>query len=382
MLTHKFRLYPNKEQEERLGFALEMCRQTYNNLLGELQNQTEIDRNVIQDRINDLKIVYPDLKKVHSKTLQYECYRLFSNLSALSALKKKKKKVGSLRFKGKGWFKTINYNQTGFKVQHTYKNKGRLVLSKIGNIKVKMNRFPEGQIKQVTIKKTLGKWEAHLVCDEKKEIKSGNENIGIDLGINAFYTDNKGNKIKHPKTYENYQPKLRKEQKNLSRKKKGSNNRKKQKKRLAKLHQRIERKRTDFLHKESTKLIKRCNKLFVEDLNIKNMTEQKYWNAKNISDSSWNKFLQMLEYKAENAGISLVKVNPKNTTKRCSSCGHEQPMPYWKRTYECESCGLVLDRDLNASKNILIRGLGQASVENSTSIPLEHVGSEKQEAIS
>src|SRR3989344_4903751 len=126
MLTHKFKIYPNKEQEERLEFALEMCRQTYNNLLAELKEQSVIDRNMIQQHILDLKIVNPDLKQVYSKTLQYECYRLFSNLSALSALKKDKKKVGALRFKGKNWFKTISYNQSGFSLEHTYKKNGRL----------------------------------------------------------------------------------------------------------------------------------------------------------------------------------------------------------------------------------------------------------------
>lgn len=379
MITHKLRLYPNKEQEERLEFAREMCRQTYNTLLGELKEQSIIDKAMIQDRINDLKVVQPELKEVYSKMLQYECYRLFSNLSALKAVKDKGRKVGQMRFKGKNWFKTIQYNQSGFSFQHIHGKNGRLSLSKIGNIKTRQGQVPKEKIKQVTIKKSLGRWYAHLVCEEKKEIQHGDKELGIDLGINHFYTDSEGGKVEHPKIYETYQKKLKKTQQNLSRKKKGSNNRKKAKNKLAKLHQKIDRKRNDFLHKTSTNLIKKCKKLFAEDLNVKQMSEQKHFNAKNINDSSWSKLLAMLEYKAENAGIPFVKVSPTNTTKSCSGCGSIQDMPLYKRTYKCESCGLVLDRDLNASVNIKARGQGLSSVETVSDSNAEQL-SMKQEA--
>jgi len=102
MKAYKFRIYPSKKQEDKLNFALELCRQTYNMLLEELNNQTKIDRKEIQHKIVELKQIKPELQEVYSKTLQYECYRLFSNLSALRVLKKNKRKVGRLRFKGKG----------------------------------------------------------------------------------------------------------------------------------------------------------------------------------------------------------------------------------------------------------------------------------------
>ncbi len=104
--THKFRLYPDRQQEQKLFQTLDLCRETYNTLLGELSEQKVIDRAQIQGTIPDMKICDPCLKNVYSKTLQYECYRLFSNLRALAQLKKKGKKVGSVRFKAKGFFKT------------------------------------------------------------------------------------------------------------------------------------------------------------------------------------------------------------------------------------------------------------------------------------
>src|SRR3989344_2400844 len=121
MLSYKFRLYPNKETENRLLESLELCRQTYNIFLGELNEQKIIDKAQIQGIIPDIKICEPKFKNIHSKAMQYECYRLFSNLRALANSKQKGRKVGRLRFKGKRWFKTFTYNQSGFKLIQTGK---------------------------------------------------------------------------------------------------------------------------------------------------------------------------------------------------------------------------------------------------------------------
>jgi len=380
-LAYKFRMYPNKEIREKLDFALEMCRLTYNNLLSELKEQTIIDRNMIQQHILDLKIVNPELKQIYSKTLQYECYRLFSNLSALSALKKNKKKVGRLRFKGKDWFKTISYNQSGFWFEQKGK-KGILELSKIGIIKVKSHRQVEGKIKQITIKKSLDKWYCMIVSDFIQIRTCGEKEIGIDLGINNYIMNSEGNIIEHPKILSKYAKELKITQQELSRKKKGSHNRSKAKFKVAKLHEKIERTRTDFLHKLSYKYVQDCKLIVIEDLSIKEMMSSSY-NAKNIADASWGKFVQFLTYKAESAGCKIVKINPKNTTKQCSNCGNLQNMPLWIRTYKCSSCGFEIDRDLNSAINIKNEfiGLERANVENNPSVQIEQGLSMKQEAI-
>jgi putative transposase len=105
---------------------MEMCRQTYNDLLSELREQLVIDISMIQQHILDLKITNPRLRQIYSKTLQYECYKLFSNLTALRSLKQNKRKVGKLRFKEKDWFKAYQYNQSGYKLEHIYKKNGKL----------------------------------------------------------------------------------------------------------------------------------------------------------------------------------------------------------------------------------------------------------------
>lgn len=378
MLANKFRLYPNKEQKEKLEFALDTCRQAYNLMLGELNNQIVIDKAEIQAILPDLKICEPKFRQVYSKTLQYECYRLFSNLSALRVLKGNHKKVGRLRFKGKGWFKTINYNQSGFSLEND-----KLHLSKIGDIKIKVHREVNGNIKQIQIKKEIDRWYAIIITDEKKQIICGEKIIGIDLGINNYLVDSDGRKIENPKILEHNLQKLKHLQKNLSRKKKGSSNRRKARIRFQKLHLKISNQRDDFLHKLTTKLVKECKIIVMEDLNIKQMSQQKYFNAKNMMDASWGKFSQLLDFKAENAGCQIVKIDPRNTTKTCSQCGHLQDMPLWKRTYECANCGFVIDRDYNSAINILTKLAGQelSCVERSSSVPLEQEISMKQEAL-
>ena len=381
MMSYKYRLYPNKQQTEKLDFALDICRQAYNTMLGELKDQAVIDRNMIQAMLPDLKICEPRFREVYSKTLQYECYRLFSNLSALRVLKSKGRKVGALKFQGKKFFTTMTYNQSGFELEHTFKKNGRLKLSKIGDVKLKLHRLPEGNVKQITIKRMNDKWFAFVISDGKVKLEHGNKVLGIDLGINHYLVDSEGNKVEHPKNYERMLPKLKIVHRKLSKKKKRSNNRLKAKKSLNRIYEKVNNQRNDFLHKTSTDLIRKSKIIVYEDLNIKSMMEQRYFNAKNIADSSWNKFIQMLTYKAENSGVEIIKVNPKDTTKTCSNCGHIQKMHLWDRTYKCKDCLFELDRDENASINIKNLGLGQPYVEIIPDSSSEEQLSMKQEAI-
>ena len=384
MITYKFRLYPNKEQEERLNFVLEICRQTYNNLLSDLQEQAKINRKEIQHRIVELKEANPELKEVYSKTLQYECYRLFSNLSALSHLKRNGKRVGRMRFKGRSWFKTFQYNQSGFDLKRINKRNGILELSKIGNIKIRLHRGVEGKIKQIVIKKAVDKWYACIVTDAVIQREIGDKILGIDLGINHFIADSEGNFVENPYNIKRFSKRLKQAQQDLSRKKKGSHNRWKAKLRVAKIHEKIKNCRNDFLHKTSTELIKKCRIIVVEDLKIKEMM-MNFYNAKNMADASWSKFLQMLEQKVESTTAKVVRINPKNTSKTCSKCGNIQDMPVWKRVYNCE-CGLELDRDTNSAINIRNKYNSQelAFVENKSSTDCKNNQQDlsmKQEAI-
>lgn len=145
----------------------------------------------------------------------------------------------------------------------------------------------------------------------------------------------------------------------LSKKKKGGCNRWKAKQQLIRLYEKISDQRNDFLHKLSTKIVKENDTIFIEDLQVKKMIENAKWNVRNFFDCSWSKFVRMLECKAESAGADVVRVNPMNTSKKCSSCGAIHDMPLSKRVYAC-ACGLNICRDINAARNILAQGLGLA----------------------
>ena len=232
LLTYKFRIYPSKQQEQKLLFTLDKCRFTYNKLLEILNKQEKINQSEIQAKIPKLKQEYSDLNEIYSKTLQYECYRLFSNLRALSRLKKNGKRIGKLRYKGKDWFKTFTYNQSGFVLGIKNKRYNKLHLSKIGILQIRTHRIINGSIKQVQIKKECsGKWFA-LLCihmNEPKQREKTNKSIGLDLGTINFIYDSDGNHIDHPKFLSKSLKKLAGEQRKLSKKKKGSKNRIKQK---------------------------------------------------------------------------------------------------------------------------------------------------------
>ena len=274
ILSYKFRLYPKKEQEERLLETLELCRQVYNHFLAQWKEKDKVpSRLELQGQIPKLKMEKPELNNVYSKVLQMVLHRLYSNLKALSRLKKNGK-VGRLRFKSKGRYKSFIYNQSGFKLIKTGKRLDILHLSKIGDIPIRVHRAVEGEIKQVIIKRyNSGKWFA-CICVEKEICVAQRKServVGIDVGVKHFLTDSDGRQIENPKFYEKTLEKIRVAQHWLSRKKKGSKNYERQRVKLAKLYEKLTNQRDDFLHKLSKFYVSNYDVICVEDLSIGNM---------------------------------------------------------------------------------------------------------------
>ncbi len=384
-LAYKFRLYPTKEQEKKLLQTLDKCRFVYNYLL-EQKSKHNLKRKELQALLPKLKKEHSGLQSVYSKVLQYENYRLHSNITALYQLKNNGKKIGKLRFKGKGWFKTFVYNQSGFKIIEHATRHDTLHLSKIGDIPFVMHREVKGEIKQVVIKhQPSGRWFVFVIAQTKEEKPKNinNKKVGIDLGLDNFAYDSDGNRFKAAKYLYNSLDKLKKEQRKLSRRKKKSKNRAKQKIKAARVHEKIVNQRDDFLHKLSRYYVDTYGFIAYEDLNIKSLVKNHYL-AKSITDVSWSRFIHMLQYKAERAGIEVTKVEPKNTTQRCSHCGRLVKKSLSVRTHKCE-CGFIVDRDYNSAINILKKAIGQ-ELSESTPVetePLPHLGqvqSQKQEA--
>jgi putative transposase len=321
-LTYNFRLYPKREEEERLLETLDLCRQVYNYFLAQWREKDKVpSRFELQAQLPELKLEKPELNKVHSKVLQMVLHQLYSNLKALSQLKENGKRVGRLRFKQKGWYKTFVYNQSGFKLIKTGKRLDVLYLSKIGDIPIRLHRKVEGKIKQVIIKRyNSGNWFA-CVCVEKEASiirRERKKDIGIVMGIKHFLTDSDGRQIENPRFYEKTLERIGITQHRLSKKKKGSKNYEKQRMKLARLYERLTDQRDDFLHKLSAFYVNNYDVIYVEDLSIANMVRNHNL-AQKILDASWGKFLQMLEYKAERAGTRVFRVNPRGTSEGLSS---------------------------------------------------------------
>jgi len=393
-LTYRYRLYPSRAQEHKLFAALDSCRWLYNHFLEKL-NQKEDGkiprRYELQATLPELKRKHPGLKQVHSKVLQMVLHQLYSNLRALAELKRNGRKVGRLRFKSKGWFKSFTYNQSGFKIIEGHGKRRELWLSKIGPIPIVLHREPiDGKVKQVHIKRERsGKWFAcfSVEVEETPKVEKFSKPVGIDLGIAHYTADTAGNFVEHPHNISKSEWRLKREQHRLSRKERGSKNRAKQRVKLARAHERVRNQRLDFLHKLSRYYVSRYDFIAVEDLGVKELIEMAH-NGKNRADAAWATFLHMLTYKAERAGGWVEKVEPRETTDRCSKCGEMVEKPLCVRVHRCPRCGLELDRDLNAAQNILQDGLKKvgwgpaefAPVEIGPLSPWRQARSSKQEA--
>jgi putative transposase len=243
-----------------------------------------------------------------------------------------------------------------------------LTLSKIGSIRIFKHREVEGKIKTCTIKKDkLGHWYAILVTEiedaPQKELKIA---IGVDVGLKSLVALSTGETIQYPKYYIKTEQKLAVAQRDLSRKKKGSSNRQKAKIKVAKLHHKIQDHRDEFLHQVSRKLADSADLIVFENLNIQGMLKNHHL-AKHIQDHAWGKLIQFTRSKAAKAGKVVELVDARYTSQKCSKCGIMVPKTLADRVHHCPNCGLEMDRDINASVNIVTLGLrGRALERRST----------------
>jgi putative transposase len=353
--TYKYRLYPTKKQTEKLDWTLETCRILYNSCLVDRNRHYEETKQSLS-RIDQQKILVQDkksieyLKNIHSQVLQDVLFRVekaYKNF--FCRLKAKDGKAGYPRFKNYGRYDSITYTQSGFSIID-----GKLALSKIGHIKLKQHRQIDGTIKTCNIKKEIDRWYVCLSVEYTPKTKPiPNKQIGIDVGIKSFAVLSDGKVIDNPKHLRKSEEELIKKQRQVSNKKKGSNNRKKAKVAVAKLHKKVSNQRKDFHHKLSRQIIDNYGYIAIEDLQIKNMVRNHHL-AKSISDAGWGQFVSFLNYKAEEAGCYVEKINPRNTSKTCSVCGYIfADITLSVRNWICPVCHTEHDRDINASINIL-----------------------------
>ncbi|MGC9515996.1 RNA-guided endonuclease InsQ/TnpB family protein [Methanocrinis sp.] len=356
----KYRLYPTKSQRSKIERTLDLCRWTYNQTLVYRKDTWEKEgRSTSKYETHNLlpgwKTENPELTEVHSQVLQNVQERVELAFKAFFRRVKSGQKPGYPRFKGKGWYDSFTFPQSGFKLVS-----GKLRLSKIGDVKIKLHRPIEGEIKRLTVRRTsTGKWFACFSVEvdplPKPPWKDGLM-AGIDVGLESFATLSNGEKIDNPRFFRFEEKALAKAQRRLSKCEKGTPQRGKALKVVQRIHERIANRRYDFAHQISDQLVAKYGLIAFEDLNIKNMIQNHHL-AKSISDAAWRMLVTTTSYKAEGAGSKAVLVDPRNTSQLCSRCGLKVPKSLSDRVHECPQCGLVMDRDENAAINILRLGL-------------------------
>lgn len=375
MLRHrayKFRIYPTKEQQILINKTFGTCRFLYNRFLYEWNQTYEttgkgLSYNACANQLPKLKKEYVWLKEVDSTALQSSVRflsdgftRFFKKQNEAPRFKRKDEDVQSYKTVIQGKAQNANLTIQGNKIK----------LPKLGWVKFAKSRSVNGRILSVTVRKNAaGKFFISVVCEEMISTKpKTNNTVGIDLGITDFAILSTGEKIDNHRFTKRMEQKLKREQRKLSRRallaKKNNiklidaKNYQKQKIKVARLHEKVKNQRQDFLHKLSTDLVKNHDVIVIEDLNTKGMLKNRKL-SKAISDVSWSEFIAMITYKAEWYGKIIIKIDKWFPSSQiCSNCGHRDgPKPLHIRTWTCNNCDSVHDRDVNAAINIENEGL-------------------------
>ena len=351
--AYKFRIYPNREQQESLAVQFGHARFVYNKFLSlrtkaKKQYDRTLSRLQMQQVLKQMKRQeqYSWLQACDSQVMQVKIRDL-----CVAYEKFFKKEAGFPRFKSKHDKQSIQYPQR-FKVED-----GRIYLPKVGWVKLVQHRDIEGKMKNCTVSKTkTGKYFVSIQCEVEHETqdRSQTPRVGIDLGLTDLIATSDGDKVANPKHLKRAERRLRIRQRRLSRKTKGSNNRNKARHQVAVIHEKVTNQRKDFHHKLSRQLVDQYGHIAFEDLNIQGMLKNRRL-SKATQTVGWYQFVQFCEYKQAWAGGTIAKADRwLPSSKMCSTCGDvKKSLKLSERSWVCLACGTNHDRDINASKNIL-----------------------------
>ncbi|ESS11215.1 MAG: transposase, IS605 OrfB family, central region [uncultured archaeon A07HR60] len=383
--TLRFRAYLSDAVASEAWRQIDILRQIRNHAVRDYYNAdynnqpSEFDQN---NKLTDWTDQWPTFAEPSRHAAQQAISQIHTDLEGLEEQRNNGYDVGRLHWQGCGEFRSVSYNQAcRWNVDH---NAGgdrfvRFRLEKIGWFNIRANRpLPDAdEISEAILKKqNTGEWYLSLVVDREEtpdkpalsEIEP-QDCVGVDLGITSYIHTSDNLTVGTLDLAAEYE-RVRREQRNLARKEHGSHNWDRQRKQVAKVTRKIKRKVKDFQHKLTTWLVQEYDLVAVEDLDVKPMLESSQ-NAKNKQDAAWSRFVELLAYKADLHGTHVVKVDPAGTTKECASCGVATDKPLWVREHSCPACGHTQDRDLNAAKNILTRGLKQVGAGRSEVTPMQ-----------
>lgn len=300
------------------------------------------------------------MDEVHSQVLQNVANRIrrgFENYWA-------RRRVGLMatlpHFRRMRDYSSLTYPQFGFKLDDS-----TLKLSKIGALRIIQHRPIEGVTKTLTIKReSSGKWYAIFTCEvETKPIKGRLPVVGVDFGLKSIVALSDGTTIEAPQFYRKSEQRLGRLQRIHSKRKMRSKNREKARIVVAKLSEKVANQRRDFLAKIARGIVNKYVRVYIEDLETANLKRNKHL-SKSIGDAGWRILRHTLTYMAERSLGVTACVDPRNTSQLCSGCGELVPKDLAERVHACPHCGLVLDRDVNAARNILRKGIGLEQPES------------------
>ena len=355
--AYRFRLYPNRLQDEALRHHLWLSKELWNRMLDYSKSKYKCEGKFASKKELREMVKYQGL---FSQVAQELVDRLVDATFRFIRMRKAGENCGFPRFKSFDRLKSLCYPQMGFRLVGN-----RLKVTPFGEIKLKLHRPVKGKVKTLALKhESSGKWFAIFTSEEESVVSCPHQGakVGIDLGLSKLAVVSDGSIIANPRHIKKHERKIAVLCRQLSKKKRGSHNRVKAKVKLARAYEKLANSRLDFLHKTSRSLVNNYSVISLENLNIKGMVQERF--GKQINDAGWGMLASMLCYKAENAGCRVVFVNPEGTTQQCSRCGTVVPKTLADRVHNCPSCGLVLDRDLNAALNILKRStVGYAELE-------------------
>ena len=350
--AYKYRIYPDAEQMQFFAKCFGCVRFVYNRMLSDRIEHYNLTGKSLNNTPAQYKSEFTWLKEVDSLALA----NAQMNLNTAYRNFFRDKSNGFPKFKSK---KNNNFSYTTNNQKGTvYVENGCIKLPKLKSpVKIRQHRSFEGGIKSCTISKApSGKYHISILVEtEIQKLPASDMRVGIDVGIKDFAVLSNGEAYKNPKHLRKSEKRLAKLQRDLSRKQIGSSNRNKARIKVAKLHEKIANQRMDFLHKKSTEIIRKNQAIVIEDLKVKNLMKNHNL-AKSIAEVSWSRFREMLDYKSRWYGRELIIAPPDYPSSQlCSDCGNRssQTKDLACRVYICPECGLEIDRDYNASLNLL-----------------------------
>jgi putative transposase len=374
MLIYEYKLDGTKQQYKAIDEAVRVVQFIRNKCLRKWMDERGVSQNDLQCSCADLAHEYPFASRLNSQARQSSADRAWFAISRFydNCKNHKPGKKGYPRFQRDN--RSVEYKVTGWKLDPDGKHITFTDGCGIGRLRLIGTRdietFPLKQIKRVRILKRADGYYCQFAVKADRVIQHDMTGAitGIDVGLTSYYTDSHGNTVENPRYLRKSEQKVKRLHRRLSRTQKRSKNRAKARKRLAKGYLKVSRQREDFARKQANMLVTSHDLIAYEDLKIANMVKNHHL-AKSISDASWGRFLAWVNYYGMRQDVPIVKVPPQYTSQRCSCCGAIVKKALSVRTHVCPSCGLVMDRDENAARNILQKALSGTVGQTGTCTP-------------